>query len=170
MHGAYSVADMSMEPVSVQQAPALRVLVLERTIDRAEIGSFLGEAFRAAGAVIAAAGSHPAGGPVARYDMSDGQFTVQAGLPISDDLPAPEVLALDVPMTGDLVVEDFPAGPAATTVHTGPYEQVTTAYRELSSWMTEHHYRPSGRPWEQYLDGPEVPQPRTVVWWPCAKD
>jgi len=158
-----------MEPVSVQQAPALRVLVLERTIDRAEIGSFLGEAFSAAGAALAAAGSHPTGGPVARYDMADGQFTVQAGLPIEADLPDPAALSREAAMVDGLVEAEFPAGPAATTVHTGPYEQIPAAYQELSSWMAEHHYRPTGRPWEQYLDGPEVPAPRTVVWWPCAK-
>ena len=150
---------MVVGEVSVQQFPGLRVLVRQGTIDRAEIGAFLGDAFVAAGSAIEQAGSHPAGGPVARYDMADDRFTVQAGFPIGGDLPAPEGLEVD----------EFPAGPIATLTFQGPYDQIPMAYQQLSTWMHEHGYRPDGRPWEQYLDGPEVPDPRTVVCWPCAK-
>jgi hypothetical protein len=31
-------------------------------------------------------------------------------------------------------------------------------------------HRPTGAPWETYLDGPEVPEPRTTVAWPCTLD
>ena len=160
---------MPIDQVTVQPSPALRVLVLERTIEREQIGTFLDEAFRVASDAIATAGANPAGGPVARYDMSDGRFTVQAGVPVASDLPASQVVNLEVPHDDDLLVEEFPAGLAATTMHTGPYDQVPLAYQRLSAWMAEHGYQPTGRPWEQYLDGPEVPQPRTVIWWPCAK-
>jgi len=156
--------------VIVQQFPGMRVCVMEREIERTQIGDFLGEAFAAVGAAMAEAGWHPSGPPVARYDMADGRFIVQAGFPIDDPGAQPSVgrAQPSVGRAQGIRVDEFPAGPAATLAFQGPYEQMPSAYQEVSRWMGEHGYRPDGRPWEQYLDGPEVAQPRTVIQWPCA--
>lgn len=147
--------------VEVQEFPGMRVLVLERTIERDGIGAFLGEAFAATAAALAAAGAQPAGPPVARYDMVDDRFVVQAGFPVAPGFPAPG--------SDGLQVDEFGAGPAASLLVQGPYELLPQAYERVSAWLGEHGYQPDGRPWEQYLDGPQVAQPRTVVWWPCAR-
>lgn len=36
----------------------------------------------------------------------------------------------------------------------------------LEEWIREHGDQPDGMPWEAYLDGPEVMNPRTVITWP----
>jgi len=146
--------------VAVEQFDGLRVVVLERTIERDRIGAFLSEAFMATAAAIADARSHPAGPPVARYDMDDDRFMVQAGFPVA---PAFTMTPAD-----GLKVDEVTPGPVATLTVQGPYEQIPQAYQRISGWMAEHGYRPAGRPWEEYLDGPEVASPRTVVRWPCA--
>ena len=59
------------------------------------------------------------------------------------------------------------AHPATTTLHRGGYEQVAAAYSALEQWMRDNGYEPAGAPWETYLDGPDVAEPRTVITWPC---
>ena len=46
---------------------------------------------------------------------------------------------------------------------------VAAAYEAGAQWMTENGYEPAGDPWESYLDGPEVAEPRTAVFMPCQK-
>jgi hypothetical protein len=60
---------------------------------------------------------------------------------------------------------------------TGLAAQVTDALRgatqagyiAVRQWLEAQDLAPSGDPWESYLDGPDVPQPRTVVSAPCAR-
>ena len=71
--------------------------------------------------------------------------------------------------SGAVVPSSLPAGTVATAMHVGPYDQVAGLYFAIETWMGEHGYASSGAPWETYLDGPEVPQPRTLVSWPCRR-
>ena len=69
------------------------------------------------------------------------------------------------------VVEDIlPGGPAATTVHAGPYETLHEAYAALETWIESNGFHPAGAPWESYITDPaEYPDPRdwkTEVSWP----
>ena len=69
------------------------------------------------------------------------------------------------------VVEDtLPAGPSATVVHAGPYEQLSDAYAAIETWMASHGRAARGAPWELYVTDPaEHPNPkdwRTEVYWP----
>ncbi|MFM8894015.1 MAG: GyrI-like domain-containing protein [Actinomycetales bacterium] len=124
--------------VAVEQFDGLRVVVLERTIEREHIVGFLGEAFMATAAAVAEAGSHPTGPAVARYDMADDRFMVQAGFPVDRAFTL-------TPFDG-LKVDEFISGPVATLMVQGPYEQIPQAYQRISGWMAEHGYRPDGRP------------------------
>jgi effector-binding domain-containing protein len=54
-------------------------------------------------------------------------------------------------------------------MHVGSYDGVAAAYTAVEQWLAAHDLSPIGDPWESYLDGPEVPQPRTVVSFPCAR-
>jgi effector-binding domain-containing protein len=144
--------------VQVEHVAAVPVLVLARDIEMTQIGPFLGEAFGSVAAALGAAGVAPLGGPIARYDMHGTTMTVEAGFPVP-------------PGTGDLgnaVATALPAGEVAVTMHQGPFDQIPQAYRAVSTWMAENGYVPVERPWEQYLDGPDVAMPRTIVRWPCA--
>jgi hypothetical protein len=39
----------------------------------------------------------------------------------------------------------------------------------LGEWLAAHGYEPTGTAWESYLDEPDVPDPRTLVTFPCAR-
>ena len=41
------------------------------------------------------------------------------------------------------------------------------AYEAAISWLTDEGCVVTAAPWECYLDGPEVPEPRTEVFVPC---
>lgn len=70
--------------------------------------------------------------------------------------------------SGRVEPSDLPAGPTARTTHVGPYEGVGAAYEAAIAWLAGQGYEVSGAPWECYLDGPEVPEPRTEVLVPCS--
>ena len=134
--------------------------VLSRTCSMDELGPFLADAFDTVLGALARAAVPVDGKPFARYDMVDGGFSVEAGF------PCPPNLDLD----GDVHTITLPGGTAALTTHIGPYAGVAAAYQAIEEWFTTSGHRPTGAPWETYLDGPEVPEPRTTVTWPCTLD
>lgn len=151
---AYEIELVDLQP---QQA-----LVVCGHVAVSGMGEFLGPAF---GEVMAAlGGSAPAGPPFARYAMVEGEsdgdvgFDVEAGFPV----------AADVPLTGRLESTTLPGGPAARVLYRGPYDGIAGVYEAVEAWFDAGGYVASGAPWESYLDGPEVPEPRTTVTWPCT--
>lgn len=140
----------------VQLAPRHAVVVSE-DVRHDQIGSFIGRAFGAVMAVLQAQGLSPTGMPFARYEMTADGFHVEAGFPCEHAAAGDGVQPIELP-----------GGSAAQVTHTGPYEDLASTYRALEAWMVEHHLVPTSGPWESYLDGPEVAEPRTVVTWPCS--
>ena len=144
--------------------------VVSETCSMDGVGAFLGRAFEQ---VLGALGPEAVavdGMPFARYDMVEGEarrdgeatpvglFRVEAGFPCPPDLD----------LDGDVHTITLPGGTAAVTTHVGAYSGVAAAYQAIEEWFTTSGHRPTGAPWETYLDGPEVPEPRTTVTWPCT--
>jgi len=129
--------------------------VVRATVPHDGIGPFLGQAF---GEILAVVGGASVGMPFARYDLVDGGFEVEAGFTVTSP----------VTPAGRVEASSLPAGPTATAMHVGPFDQVVGAYRAIEAWLPENGWQMAGAPWETYLDGPEVPEPRTVISWPCA--
>lgn len=132
--------------------------VVTATCTVEEVGAFLGRAFEQVLSALAREAVAVDGMPFARYDMADGGFRVEAGF------PCPANLDLD----GEVHTITLPGGTAAVTTHVGAYSDVAAAYQAIEQWFATSGHRPTGAPWETYLDGPEVPQPRTTVTWPCT--
>ena len=149
---AYDIHTVEIEP---QHAA-----VFSGTCTVGEVGPFLGQAFDQVLSALARAAVAVDGKPFARYDMVDGGFKVEAGFPCPPDLD----------LDGDVHTVTLPGGTAAVTTHLGAYSDVAAAYAAIEAWFATSGHRPTGAPWETYLDGPEVPQPRTTVTWPCTLD
>lgn len=132
--------------------------VVSETCSMDGVGAFLGRAFDQVLGALARAAVPVDGKPFARYDMVDGGFHVEAGFPCPADLD----------LDGDVHTITLPGGTAAVTTHVGAYSDVAAAYKAIEEWFAVSGHRPTGAPWETYLDGPEVPQPRTTVTWPCT--
>jgi len=132
--------------------------VIRGHLAEAGIPAFLGSAFTEVLEVLEHQGVRPSGPPFARYLLLNDGFAVAAGFPTTAPV-APE---------GHVEPDVLPGGDVASTVFEGPYEQIAPVYAAMEAWLASHGYEVAGDPWEVYLDGPEVGDPRTVVCFPCA--
>lgn len=153
LDGAVELRHLDPTPTAVRRA-TLRVT---------EIGSWLAGTYGAVAAVLAAQRIGPAGPPFARYHLvEDDRFEVEAGF----------VATHPVAATVDVEASSLPGGPAAVTLHVGPYDAMEPTYTRLQSWLTTEGYRPEGDAWEIYLSDPNTEHDpatwRTEVVMPCA--
>ncbi|HSO04036.1 MAG TPA: GyrI-like domain-containing protein [Candidatus Limnocylindrales bacterium] len=141
----------------IERLEAQPVAVVRAHVAVDGIPTFLAGAFGEVIGVLAAQGLEAAGPPFARYGMSDRGFDVEAGFPSS----AP------VEPTGRVEAGELPGGPAIVILHRGSYDDVAADYRAGQEWLAANRWTATGAPWEVYLDGPEVAEPRTLVCMPC---
>ena len=122
-----------------------------------QIGDFLGGVFGEVMGVISTQGLAPAGPPFGRYMPTADGFDIEAGFPTTGP----------VTPTGRVEASALPGGHTLQILHQGPYDAVAAAYQAAESWLGENGWKSTSAPWEAYLDGPEVAQPRTLVSFPC---
>jgi effector-binding domain-containing protein len=140
-----------VESVMLHQQP---VLAVHGTVEQSGFAPFLGDAFARVGKVAASDGMYLSGPPFARiHPEDDGTFTLEAGFPVAGMLLG----------QGDVRASHLPAGRALRTTHRGSYEQVHLAHEALHTFAAGQGLVADGDAWEVYLDGPEVPRPRTLV-------
>lgn len=132
--------------------PATAAVVTE-TLPIATIGPFIGEAVGLVMQALQAQHAFPVGPPFASYHMQGETFVVSAGFPVARPFTA----------DGRVVPMELPGGPTVITMHVGAYDEVAQAYDAIMAWLPSQNLLPAGDPWEQYLDGPEVAQPRTLL-------
>jgi effector-binding domain-containing protein len=135
-----------------------RAAVVRGVVPHHEIGSFLGRAFGEVMAAVDHQDLHVSGAPIARYRSAGTEaWDVEAGFPVHG-VPVAE---------GRVEAAKLPGGRMAKTLHVGAYADVGQAYAAVQDWLVGHGYAAEGDPWECYLDGPEVPRPRTEIFFPC---
>lgn len=121
------------------------------------VGPFIGEAL---GEIIGVVGEGAVAGPAfCRIEMDGNAFLLEAGFP----------LLAPIEPSGRVVPSRLPGGEVATVLHVGSYDGVPPAYFAIEQWLSESGFTAARRPWEEYLDGPDVPEPRTVVCWPFTR-
>jgi effector-binding domain-containing protein len=134
-------------------------VVIEAEIARSGIRGFLSSAFEQLSRVLSEKGIPAQGPPFARYRVNELTFGVTAGIPVAR-LPA---------ATGRMRVGGIPGGLIASTIHVGSYDELPHAFHAVIQWAAGAGYRIAADPWESYLDGPDVPHPRTEVCFPVAR-
>lgn len=144
--------------VIIETLPTQNVAAVSARVSRDEIAQFLGGVFAEVLQAAQAQGAQPVGPPFARYAVVDEAFEVMAGFPV---WPA-------ISTSGRVEPGRLPGGDVATTVHRGPYEEVGEAFHAVIDWIAQHGRQIAADPWESYLDGPEVDQPRTKVCFPLV--
>lgn len=148
---------MATGDVELVEHAARATAIVRGHVGTADIAAFLGGAFDEVVHVLATQHRHPAGPPFARYHPGADGFDVEAGFPA--DGP--------VEPAGRVVAGELPGGPVACALYRGRYDGVGDTYGAVERWLPDHGYAPAGEPWESYLDGPEVPEPRTLVSFPA---
>lgn len=143
-----------VERVELEEQPTA---VVRGLVPEEGISEFLGGVFGEVMSVVGAQGLRPDGMPFGCYVPTPDGFQIEAGFPTS----AP------VEPAGRVVPSSLPVGPALLVLHKGPYSAVKAAYEAAEAWLVDNSWEATGPPWETYLDGPEVAEPRTVVHVPC---
>lgn len=145
--------------VDIVFLPPQPAVVVRGHVDPSGIAGFLGRAFGETLAALQAEHLQPAGPPFARYRAAaDGGWDVEAGFPATGPVHG----------QGGVEAAELPGGWVAHTLHHGDYGAVGAAYEAVETWLREHHAGTNGQPWEAYLDGPDVPEPRTELFVPCG--
>jgi effector-binding domain-containing protein len=108
-----------------------------------------------------------AGYPITRYlETSVGLVTFETGMRVTAH--GGDWTVADG--QGEVLAEMLPRGPAAATIHFGPYDQLQDAYAAIEEWIAANGFRQNGAPWEAYLNDPaDHPNPqdwKTEVYWP----
>lgn len=160
----------SMEySVSRKELTAQPVLVVRRRVRRAEIAATIAAELPKVFHHAQLRGIEIAGHPITRYvKTSVGLVTLETGMRVtahSGGWAAGE-------REGDVLAETLPGGPAAVTIHSGPYDQLPAAYAALERWIAANGLHATGAPWEAYLNDPaDHPNPqdwKTEVCWPVG--
>ena len=148
-----------MYEISTEELPVQTWLTISESLPREHVPGFLGGAYPTLFAALGAAGVAPSGPPVARYHVGETTFDVTAGVPFTGDFePA-----------APLQVQTLPPMTVASTVHTGAYDGLPGAFHAVMEWIQTNGWVITADPWECYLDGPEVSEPRTKVCFPVAR-
>lgn len=142
---AYSVTKKMLAP-----QPALAV---RRTIKPDGIAKALSEMFPQVAAYAQQNGIAMAGAPYARYLSMKGEdeWVIEAGFPI----------AAAAAGSDGVTAETLPGGPAAFTLHAGPYDRLRDAHSAIHEWIEELKIEAAGPPWESYVTDPgQHPDPK----------
>jgi effector-binding domain-containing protein len=138
------------------------VAVVRGEVEHDGIGPFVGQAFAEVMAAAEVQGLKITGPPFSRYGSIEEQesgWKIAAGFPVSGPIDA----------VGRVTAELLPGGTAAATLHIGPYTELGKAYEAAMKHVIDEGYQMTADPWECYLDGPEVPEPRTELFVPCER-
>ncbi|HEX4312054.1 MAG TPA: AraC family transcriptional regulator [Acidobacteriaceae bacterium] len=153
--------------IARQELSPQPVLVVRRRVRRADIAATIGAALPSVFIDAQRRGLAIAGYPITRYlESSVGLVTLETGMRVT----APNSGWTEANGEGEVLAEMLPGGPAAVTIHSGPYDQLQNAYAAVEEWIAENGFRPNGVPWEAYLNDPaDHPNPqdwKTEVHWP----
>ena len=152
--GTVRFMEYHVEQVDLEEQPTA---VVRGLVPEEGIGDFLGGVFGEVMGVVGAQGLRPDGMPFGCYVPTPDGFRIEAGFPTN----AP------VEPSGRVVASTLPAGPAILVRYKGPYSGVKPAYEAAEAWLVANGWEATAPPWEAYLDGPEVAEPRTNVYLPC---
>ncbi|WP_153504130.1 GyrI-like domain-containing protein [Cumulibacter manganitolerans] len=144
--------------VEISEVPVQPAAVVKAYVEATQLPQFFGPAFGEVLEAVGRQGRAVTGPPFGRYIPRDGGFDVTAGFPVDGAVTA----------AGRVTPDELPGGTVATTLHVGGYDAVAAAYEAATTWLEQHDLAVTGVPWESYLDGPEVPEPRTRVCVPCG--
>ena len=78
---------------------------------------------------------------------------IELGVPIDQE----------VSVGTEVYSRELEGGLMATTMHTGPYEEIGLAYHTLTAWISEHGHEIAGPPRESYLNDPQMVQPEELL-------
>ncbi|HBL23987.1 MAG TPA: AraC family transcriptional regulator [Deltaproteobacteria bacterium] len=140
----------SCEISTIEPQPALTI---RSRVGVDELPDTFESSFASLVAYLEELGEDIAGPPFAiYYNVAMDDLDVEMGLPVTKTLPG----------KGEITAGQIGIAHAASTVHTGPYEEIESAYVALAEWMKENGYEPTGTSYEFYLNDPGTTTPEDL--------
>jgi effector-binding domain-containing protein len=125
--------------------------VVRGEMPREALAAWLVDAIGAVRSYLLLDGIAPAGPPFARFTTLGDAVAVEAGFPVTREVPG----------DGHVEPSTLPDGCAAVTTHRARYEDLDQAYETVKSWLIRKGCRPAGPYWEVYYRDPSAePDPR----------
>jgi effector-binding domain-containing protein len=113
----------------------------------------LGEVYESIVQYLGELGEQPAGPPFAGYFNMDMQnLDVEIGFPVLKKLPS----------KGEIQSGEIGGGKVATCIYTGPYNEMASAYEELTKFIQDNGQEASGVTYEMYLNDPTETSPQEL--------
>lgn len=142
--------DMHYE-VTTMDLPATPVLVIKGSAKVDNIGDVIGSIFGKLEHHMKEHNIAATGAPFTRtFSFKEGIFEFESGFPV-----APAVTG-----EGSIIRTELPGGKVATTIHIGSQEESCNAYTAIEEWISAHHLKQVGAPWEVYLTDPGSSTPQ----------
>lgn len=136
---------MNQPPEEITLNP-IHGLAVRAKVALADLPAFFGSAFHDLAEVARQAGAEPSGMPFARYHSVP---------PAAVDVEAIMPVRRPVSPSGRVHAVELPGGSALQLRHLGPYDDLHTAYAELTRAMVERGLQPTDVPREVYLTDPQ---------------
>jgi effector-binding domain-containing protein len=141
----------------VKEQDAQLTLSIRTKTSVQDLPQVLGKSYGAIAQYLGELGAYPAGPPfTVYYNMDMENLDVEIGFPVSKKFPN----------KGDIKASEIPSGNFASCLYTGPYNEIKSAYNELSQWIADNGYKASGIAYEIYLNDPSQTAPdqlQTVI-------
>lgn len=156
--------DVMPYEVTVKQLPAQPVAATRTTSNLREISSAISTGVHLVLDELGRRGTEPAG-PLTVVYHADQVLDEDTAAPIEICFP----VAARFEGNGEVYATELAGGPAAVTIHRGPYAEIGPAYHTVSGWIADHGHELAGGPREVYLNDPrEVAEADllTEVQWP----
>lgn len=149
--------------VKLQEVTPQPIAMVRYQVAPADISSVFGPALGRVFAHIGRAGGIPAGPPLAVYhSFEEERVDLEIGIPVVAAIQ--EETAPDDAATPPVRNSELPGGMVATTLHTGPYDGLETAWAAIMGWVQEHgHEARDVACWETYLSDPQS-EPDPARW------
>lgn len=153
--------------IAIEELPTRRMASVTLHATQTQLSGLIGRAFGTIVGALQATGTKPAGPPlVVFHDMIDETTPgdVEVGIPVSMGTSGTS-------LGHDVAIHELAAGPAATTMHRGPYEDLGSAHQALADWIHDHGHEVTGPPREIYLNDPNQVEPddlQTRIEWPVS--
>jgi effector-binding domain-containing protein len=134
--------DFPCSRIERQEEPVL-FQRLRTSVD--QLPAVMGRVYGSIMAGLEKARGFPAGPPYAAYYNMDRQdLDVEIGIPVASPQDGFEDIRSGI----------IPAGPYASCMYTGPYDQIAPAYQVLAAWIETQGLEPTGAAYEFYLNDP----------------
>lgn len=128
--------------IEVQELTTQPTAVIRATVTRQDLGNRMGELLGKVETHLRQHGLQPLGPSFARYySVTPTEVDVEVGY----TLPQP------LSESGEVVAAELPGGPAAVTLHVGPYQHLPRAHQAVDQWLQANGRRPAGPAWEVYV-------------------